>query len=78
MSEAAFLQLEQDVMALPIFQLKLLQQKIDQELSARAGAKPRLFSAQEIPDSKKAFFNAIGKLQFDEAETEAIRNLSRT
>lgn len=77
MSEAAFLQLEQEIVSLPVFQLKVLRQKIDQEISSRLGADDTFFPDQDIPASKKAFFDAIGKLHFDKDEAEKIRNMSR-
>ncbi len=65
MSEMAFLQLEKEVISLPISQLRLLQQAIAQELSFRSQSSRSFFSDQDIPESKKAFFDAIGKLHFD-------------
>lgn len=77
MSEMAFLQLEKEVISLPISQLRLLQQAIAQELSSRSQSSRGFFSDQDIPESKKAFFDAIGKLHFDKGEAEKIRNMSR-
>ena len=77
MSEGVFLQLEQEIVSLPVFQLKVLRQRIDQEIVSRSEGGNTFFSDQDIPASKKAFFDAIGKLHFDKDEAEKIRNMSR-
>jgi len=73
MSDAAFNDFTRSMVDFSLPQLEDIRNRVNQ-LIARKKENP--FSSLEIPASKKAFFDAVGKISFDSSAIDSLRDVS--